>query len=330
MMKSSEIDQQYSTTRFIHKVDPANVADELNLSRNSESEIKVIPRLKKNSKRIDEGGLRTDSLSKKDSAERPLISIITVVYNGAQLIEDTILSVLNQTYDNIEYIVIDGASSDGTLELIRNYGYAIDYYVSEKDSGIYDAMNKGVSLAFGKWIYFLNCGDVLFDKESLSDASDYLDPDKLIIHFNCFVRDNNGREVKVRPYPTFPDSLEIWPCVQHQSVLCHASLMRRLGGYDVQWHILADYDFFVRAHINGVKIHPIQSLKICIYNSEGVSASKNSIPRLKKELKSIQVANFGKFNRGLQFQLSLKYILLSLPCSSFLEKIIRGFFLDKR
>lgn len=94
-----------------------------------------------------------------------LISIITVVFNDVKNIEKTILSVINQNYKNIEYIIIDGGSTDGTKKIIDKYINYIDDYVSEKDQGIYDAMNKGISVASGKWINFLNSGDTFSNKK---------------------------------------------------------------------------------------------------------------------------------------------------------------------
>ena len=86
----------------------------------------------------------------------PLISIVTVSYNAVATIEQTILSVINQTYPNIEYIIIDGGSKDGTIDIIRKYADQIAYWVSEPDEGIYDAMNKGIKIATGEWINFMN------------------------------------------------------------------------------------------------------------------------------------------------------------------------------
>ena len=92
-----------------------------------------------------------------------LISIVTVSYNAVLTIEQTILSVINQTYPNVEYIIIDGGSTDGTVDIIKKYEDKIAYWVSEPDKGIYDAMNKGVVVATGEWINFMNAGDIFTD-----------------------------------------------------------------------------------------------------------------------------------------------------------------------
>ncbi|MDP3465855.1 MAG: glycosyltransferase family 2 protein [Sulfuricurvum sp.] len=110
-------------------------------------------------KRQGEGGLRTRGYFKKSYDHKPLMSVVTVVYNGQENLEQTINSVLDQTYDNIEYIIIDGGSRDGTLEIIQKYEDKIDYWVSEPDGGIYSAMNKGASLATGDYISYINADD---------------------------------------------------------------------------------------------------------------------------------------------------------------------------
>ena len=95
--------------------------------------------------------------------DKPILSVITVVRNCVDVIEDTILSVINQSYSNIEYVIIDGNSSDGTKDIINKYKSKIDLYISENDKGIYDAMNKGISNVNGKYVNFMNAGDVFFN-----------------------------------------------------------------------------------------------------------------------------------------------------------------------
>lgn len=124
------------------------------------------------------GGKRLKGLSGPSNPDRPLITVVTVVFNGDKELEPTILSMLNQSYKNVEYIIVDGGSTDGTLDLVRKYESSINYWVSEQDKGVYDAMNKGLSLARGQWVYYLNCGDTLASPDVLQRASAILEKTK--------------------------------------------------------------------------------------------------------------------------------------------------------
>lgn len=115
------------------------------------------------------GGLRTHGITKKSTDEKPLITVVTVVYNGEATLEQTIQSVVNQSYDNVEYIIVDGGSKDGTIDIIKKYENKIDYWQSEPDAGIYDAMNNGIKLATGVWINFMNAGDIFYDSNVISN-----------------------------------------------------------------------------------------------------------------------------------------------------------------
>lgn len=107
------------------------------------------------------GGNRTKGICKHSSQEKPLFTVITVTYNSSPLFEKTILSIINQTYDNIEYIIVDGGSTNGTIDIIEKYSDKIDFWISEPDNGIYDAMNRGVDLSHGDWLLFINSDDAL-------------------------------------------------------------------------------------------------------------------------------------------------------------------------
>ncbi|MCY1133837.1 glycosyltransferase family 2 protein [Bacteroides fragilis] len=104
----------------------------------------------------------------------PLVTIITVCYNAETTIEKTILNVINQTYADIEYIIIDGGSNDGTIEIINKYANKISYWMSEPDRGIYDAMNKGIKLAKGDWVSFMNSGDSFYSLDTVEDVVQFI------------------------------------------------------------------------------------------------------------------------------------------------------------
>jgi glycosyltransferase involved in cell wall biosynthesis len=156
------LDRTFSTTRQITKQKPV-------IESQPEDKFETVLFLPEGEGRQGEGGLRTQGFFKTSLKDKPLITVITVVFNGEQFLEETILSVINQTYGNVEYIIIDGGSTDSTLEIIRKYEHAIDYWVSEKDKGIYDAMNKGIDLATGEWLNFMNADDVFFNHQVLGN-----------------------------------------------------------------------------------------------------------------------------------------------------------------
>jgi glycosyltransferase involved in cell wall biosynthesis len=124
------------------------------------------------------GGLRKKNYFKKSLPNKPLITVITIVFNDEKNLEKTIRSVVNQTYNNIEYIIVDGGSRDRTLEIIQKYEDRIDYWITENDKGIYDAMNKGINLAKGEWINFMNSGDKFFNEKIIAEIN--FDRDKNI------------------------------------------------------------------------------------------------------------------------------------------------------
>ncbi|QUX93718.1 glycosyltransferase [Marinomonas sp. A3A] len=201
--------------------------------------------------RQGQGGLRTQGYFKQSKEGKPLITVVTVVYNGESLLEETILSVINQTYDNVEYIIIDGGSSDGTLDIIRKYQHAIDYWVSEKDSGIYDAMNKGIDLATGDWINFMNSGDCFYSSTILSEIfSNLSSQDEIVIYGNRQVIYPSGRARLVKAGLIN----NLWKGSQ----FCHqASFTKvqyhKMNIFDINIKIVADFDFFYRAWKNDEK-----------------------------------------------------------------------------
>lgn len=161
------------------------------------------------------------------------ISIITVVFNGEKYLEETIKSVTNQNYDNVEYIIIDGGSTDGTLDIIKKYEDKIDYWVSEKDNGIYDAMNKGIDLANGEYLLFLNAGDTFSSSNVLNDvvnSIEKLDIVPSIIYGGANVYTENGKFLsKLKPLDLNKKNLNMFSTrtVCHQAIFVHKNSIRK-------------------------------------------------------------------------------------------------------
>lgn len=175
------------------------------------------------------------------------ISVVTVCYNAADTIEKTMLSVLNQTYHDIEYIIIDGGSTDGTVEIIRKYADRIAYWVSEPDKGIYDAMNKGIKVATGEWINFMNAGDEFYDKNVLTNILSTDSINEYSFLFSDFYVYESGVQIKIRA--SYKQGILL-----HQSVIYKRELHNKLGNYIVTPHyIVSDYLFFNLIPINEMK-----------------------------------------------------------------------------
>jgi glycosyltransferase involved in cell wall biosynthesis len=198
-----------------------------------------------------EGGGRTRGNVKACISNKPLITIITVVLNGEKFLEQTIQSVVNQKYSNLEYIIIDGGSSDGTLDIIRKYDYAIDYWVSEKDEGIYCGMNKGVALALGDWIGFINADDYLWSEdvlERISTSLERLHPDICIAYGQIMLLTYGGEALyKVgEPWEKIKKRFHQVMLIPHQGVMHHRNLFERNGGFDESFRIVGDYEMLLR------------------------------------------------------------------------------------
>lgn len=156
----------------------------------------------------------------------PLVTIITVVYNGIEFLEDTIKSVILQTYENIEYIIIDGASTDGTVELIKKYENHISKWVSEPDKGIYDAMNKGIEQSSGVWSNFLNAGDSYIESDVLEKIFTSNLEDSTLIYGDIIAIKENGNHLDVKAITLKNDnSLKRGMKVCHQAIFYNKDVL---------------------------------------------------------------------------------------------------------
>ncbi len=238
-----------------------------------------------------EGGLRTRGIIKSSTPAEPLLSVITVVYNGAAHIERAFESVFSQDYSNIEYIVVDGGSSDGTVDIIREHENKIDYWVSESDHGIYDAMNKGVVISKGDLIGVLNSDDY-YEPGAIKDVvTTYLETEyRGIIFGNSFVIQG---DLGIRYLSIGKASLWRGLGFKHQAMFVHRYVHEQIGLYNTGYRIAADYDFVMNAVCKGVRLVHIEK-NLVNYSNTGVSGI-NRIETL-NEIRMIAREHFGLFS----------------------------------
>ncbi len=185
----------------------------------------------------------------------PGISIITVVFNGEKHIGRTIESVLGQSYKELEYIIIDGKSTDRTLELIRGYK-GIHKVVSEPDKGLYDAMNKGLEAASSDYVWFLNSGDQIFSKDTVETLVVGLTGTPDIIYGGTMIIDEAQNEVGDRRLK--PPVQLTWKSFRQGMVVCHQSILVKRAGaplYNLDYRLSADIDWAIRAAKEATQIH---------------------------------------------------------------------------
>lgn len=206
----------------------------------------------------------------------PIITVVTVCFNAVKEIEKTMLSVLNQTYPNVEYIVIDGGSTDGTVDIIKKYANRLAYWVSEPDGGIYFGMNKGIARATGEWINFMNAGDVFFDKDVIANV--FYQPYKSEI-----------RALYGNVYKSTPKGLRFVPAMPVHNIsktmpCCHqAEFVKARNKDDIffrakQFRLAADYDVLYRlSYKYGNNTILKIDENIAIFDGNGVSTTKKRL-----------------------------------------------------
>jgi glycosyltransferase involved in cell wall biosynthesis len=200
--------------------------------------------------------------------KRPLVSIVTVCYNSEKAIEDTLKSVLNQTYQNIEYIIIDGESTDSTMEIVRSYSEKFPgriNYISEKDDGIYDAMNKGVLLAKGEIIGIINSDDFYTGNTVIEEiVNEFTGTDVDCVYADLEYVDEHDTTRIVRVWKTHKGDFKKGWNPPHPSTFIKKSVYDRFGLYKKEYKLSSDYDFLYRiieigkithSHLNRTIVH---------------------------------------------------------------------------
>lgn len=263
MTDATCLDEKYSTTRLLTKEKPI-------IENRPEDKFETHLFLPKGEGRKGEGGLRTKGYFKKSYDDKPLVSIITVVFNGEKYLEQTIQSVIAQNYDNVEYIIIDGGSNDGTVDIIKKYEDKIDCWISERDEGIYDAMNKGIDVASGDWINFMNAGDGFYDSEILKKI--FLNKD--LENYDVIYGDVNNI---YDSYSYIKKALRI-DNIKYGMAFCHQSsfVSKKLyqqNKFNKHYSICADYNFFLNIYNYKYKFKQIPII-IANFQCDGISSNQ--------------------------------------------------------
>jgi len=189
----------------------------------------------------------------------PVFSVITVTYNASRWLESTILSVLNQSYPQIEYLIIDGGSTDGTVDIIKQYEAGLAYWISEPDKGLYDAMNKGLQQATGDYVWFINAGDTIYTADTVQKIVNSLKkkvslPD--IIYGDTMMVDARGRSLGLRRLR--PPKKLTWKSFKMGMLVCHQSFIAKreiVPAYDVTYKLVSDYDWTIQSLKNAKDTH---------------------------------------------------------------------------
>lgn len=223
-------------------------------------------------------------------------SIITVCRNEEEAIRGTCDSIISQSFKDFEWIVIDGASTDGTLEILKEYRSSICHFVSEPDAGIYSAMNKGAAMATGDYLIFMNGGDRFACADALLVASQAQDAQMLYgdVYFG-----DQGCDVE-----TYPDVVEsgymLRKMIPHQATFYHRATFEAVGGYDESFKIAADYDLYVRLfELEGISHHHIPH-PIAIFDLNGISNSKDFRQLRKRENHRIRKQYFSNYRFSMK------------------------------
>lgn len=207
----------------------------------------------------------------------PKISVITVTFNAEKVLEKTIQSVINQTYPNIEYIIIDGASTDGTMDIVNKYRNRISTVVSEPDKGIYDAMNKGIKLATGDWINFMNAGDTFYSNDVLEKFIPKIESDTIIAYGDTMRFFSWGQQkLEVEPLPLIQKHMVFG----HQATFIRSQYHKN-NMFDISFKSSGDYNFFYNSYLSGAKF---QYIPIFIVNYDAIyGISSNNMLKVKFE-----------------------------------------------
>ena len=240
----------------------------------------------------------------------PKISIITATQNSELFLEECIESVINQSYLNIEYIIVDGQSTDKTIEIIKKKEKYISRWISEKDDGLYDALNKGVKIATGEYIGFLHSDDIFADADVIKKIANILKSNQYdLVHSNLKIVEssnvlNQKRFVKLPNFNLFKLKIGLIP--PHPTIYYRRNIHEHVGYYDNSYHIAGDYDMILRMMMTGKIKERYLNINSIIMRDGGKSNS-GLMSKIKINMEILKSARKNKFETNLFF------LLLKIP-----------------
>lgn len=241
----------------------------------------------------------------QENSLNPKISIITVIYNAEEVLEKTLLSVFKQTYKNIEVIVIDGGSTDETLHIINKYNDSIDIFLSERDDGIYDAMNKGMDLATGDFITFLNADDEYYSETTVEELFSDID-EKTDVVYGDHISILNGKE----SYRTAKDFTEVGLLTNLTSIFCHQAFFIRkpiTPRYNTDYSLKGELDWYFNILKRGDIVYKRKKIPVVYYERGGVGEQRYMLNL--REMINVIKSQSGLYGLVLSSKQLLKYLV---------------------
>jgi len=238
----------------------------------------------------------------KDSV---LISVITINLNNLNGLKNTVDSVLSQSFQSFEYIVIDGDSNDGSIDYLHSLGSSLSHLISEKDNGIYDAMNKGIQIASGQYLLFLNSGDYFYSGDSLKNIAE-VSRRAQIIYGNMAVADNSNTRIQY-----YPNRLNaryfMFDTLPHSSTLIMRDLFMKYGKYSTSYSIVSDWAFFLDTIIGDNVTYQYVNTTVSVFNLQGISSQPGSYAIIRKEMDHYLSAHYRLYYMYYKVLWSIRY-----------------------
>lgn len=255
------------------------------------------------------------------------ISIITVSYNNLAGLKTTLKSAQDQEGVEFEHIIIDGNSNDGTKEYLETITDRVDYWVSEPDTGVYHAMNKGIEVATGDYLLFLNAGDHFYSKDALAKAGLYLGKEQ-IVYFNLEVIENQSSMIKSYP-ETLSFSYFVEDTLPHPATFINRKLFELVGNYKEDFKILSDWKFFIDAICKHRCTYKNVNITLSTFYIGGISSDPKNFELKNKERYQVLEQDYAVYLKDVQDVIKYKRIITTFKKSRIISLLTKFGFLNK-